>query len=102
MRTLGLFRTILGNRDIRLVELAWTAGIAAETAWLVSLLVYAHDTGGVFAVGLMSDVSRTASVTLTRDSEVFQLERSDFLAAVTGSDASVAAADRLVAQRLSG
>ena len=54
MRSLGLFRTILGNRDIRLAELAWTAGIAAETAWLVSLLVYAHDTGGVFAVGLMS------------------------------------------------
>lgn len=54
MRSLRLFRTILTNQDIRLAELAWTAGIAAEAAWLVSLLVYAYTVGGVLGVGLMS------------------------------------------------
>ncbi|MEO8510004.1 MAG: MFS transporter [Chloroflexota bacterium] len=58
MRSLRLFRTTLANRDIRLAELAWTAGVGAESAWLVSLLVYANTVGGVLGVGLIS-VART-------------------------------------------
>jgi MFS family permease len=58
MRSGSAFRSILANRDIRRAELAWTLGIAAEWAWLVTLLVYANQAGGVVAVGV-SSLART-------------------------------------------
>ena len=53
MRALRAFRAILANRDIRRAELAWTLGVGAEWAWVITLLVYANQTGGVVAVGIM-------------------------------------------------
>jgi MFS family permease len=52
--SLGAFRAVLGNRNLRLVE---SAGAAAETAkWLyiIALMVYAYDVGGASAVGVVS------------------------------------------------
>jgi MFS family permease len=52
--SVGAFRAVLGNRNLRLVE---SAGLAAETGkWLyiVALLVYAYDVGGASAVGIVS------------------------------------------------
>jgi MFS family permease len=40
------------NRSIRRAELAWLIGIAAQWAYLVAILVYTYDIGGVAAAGL--------------------------------------------------
>jgi MFS family permease len=49
-------RHVLGNPGIRRIELAWVAGIAADWAFLVILLVVAYDAGGTLAVGLLGAV----------------------------------------------
>lgn len=49
---LDALRQVLGNRLIRRAEAAWLIAIAAQWAFLVSVLVYAYDLGGVPAVGL--------------------------------------------------
>jgi hypothetical protein len=45
---------VLANRSLRRLQLAWLIGIAAEKAFLVALLVYAYDVGGVLAVGVFT------------------------------------------------
>ena len=47
-------RQALANREIRLAETAWMLGIAAEGAFVVALLVYAYQLGGIVEVGLAS------------------------------------------------
>lgn len=47
-------RQVVANRSLRRVEAGWLMAIAAEWAYLVSLLVFAYDVGGVIAVGLLS------------------------------------------------
>ena len=42
---------VLANPSLRRLQLAWLIGIAAEKAYLVSLLVYAYEIGDVVAVG---------------------------------------------------
>ena len=49
-------REVLGNRSIRRVEIAWTAGTAADWALLVVLLVVAYDAGGTLAAGILGAV----------------------------------------------
>jgi len=49
-------RDVLGNPAIRRIELAWTAGTAADWAFLVVLLVVAYDAGGTLAVGVLGAV----------------------------------------------
>jgi MFS family permease len=44
--------TAARNRQIRTVELAWAAAIAAEWAHFVALGIYAYDHGGASAVGI--------------------------------------------------
>jgi MFS family permease len=46
-------RRILVNPDIRRAQLAWMLGYAAEWSWLVALWVYAYQTSGVVAVGVL-------------------------------------------------
>jgi hypothetical protein len=46
--------SVLRNRDIRSLELAWTLGVAADWALLVVALVVAYDAGGPVTVGLVS------------------------------------------------
>jgi MFS family permease len=45
-------RQALANREIRLAEIGWMLGIAAEAAYLVALLVFAFQLGGIGWVGL--------------------------------------------------
>jgi len=49
-------REVLRNGAIVRVEAAWVSAVAAEWAYLVSLLVFAYDAGGVAAAGLVTTV----------------------------------------------
>jgi len=51
-------------------------------------------------IALLRDVVRTATVTAVVDSEVYALERDDFLAAVTGHPGARAAGEVVVEERL--
>ena len=46
-------RDVAANRNMRQLILAWTAGIGADWAFLVTTLIVAYDEGGAFAVGLL-------------------------------------------------
>src|SRR5215213_9881948 len=45
-------KTVMTNRGLRLVELAWGTAIVAEWAHFVALGVFAYDAGGTAAVGI--------------------------------------------------
>lgn len=49
-------RGVLGNSAIRRLEIAWTAGMAADGAFLVVLLVVAYNAGGALAVGILGAI----------------------------------------------
>ena len=51
-------------------------------------------------IGLLREVPRTATVTAVEDSEMLTLTREDFLGAVHGTDASMAAAYDIVTARM--
>jgi MFS family permease len=51
---LDVLRQVLGNRRVLRVELGLLIAIAAQWAYIVAVLVYAYDVGGVAAVGLAS------------------------------------------------
>src|SRR5512134_2765891 len=57
-------REVLRNGAIVRLEAAWVASIAAEWAYLVTLLVFAYDAGGVAAAGAVSTVRMLPSVVL--------------------------------------
>lgn len=50
----GPLREVLRNTAIVRVELAWLLAITAQWAYLVALLVYAYDVGGVVLAGLVT------------------------------------------------
>jgi hypothetical protein len=54
LKVRATLRQVLANPALRRLQLAWLIGIAAERAYLVALLVYAYDVGGVLAVGVFT------------------------------------------------
>ena len=50
---LDALRRVLVNPDMRRAQLAWMLGYAADWSWLVALWVYAYQTSGVVAVGIL-------------------------------------------------
>ncbi|HEY8871228.1 MAG TPA: MFS transporter, partial [Candidatus Limnocylindrales bacterium] len=55
---------VLANPGIRRVEIAWTAGLAADWAYLVVLLVVAYKAGGPIAVGVLGLVRMVPTIVL--------------------------------------
>ena len=53
---------VLRNGAIRRIEIAWTAGMAADGAFLVILLVVAYETGGALAAGILGAVRVVPSI----------------------------------------
>ena len=59
------------------------------------------EAGGSFGeIALLRDVPRTATVTATVDTQLWALDRQEFLAAVTGSLPALEEAERVAAARL--
>jgi MFS family permease len=56
-------RRVLRNPDMRRAQLAWMLGYAGEWSWLVALWVYAYQTSGVVAVGILG-LARTLPAAL--------------------------------------
>ncbi len=56
-------RRVLANPDMRRAQVAWMLGYAGEWSWLVALWVYAYQTSGVVAVGVLG-LARTLPAAL--------------------------------------
>ena len=54
MMLVGALRRVAANESMRRVQLGWLLALAAEGAYLVSLLVYAYAQGGILAAGLVT------------------------------------------------
>ncbi|HEX5038755.1 MAG TPA: MFS transporter [Candidatus Limnocylindria bacterium] len=54
MRIRDTLAQVLANPALRGLQASWLLGIAAEKAYLVALLVFAYDVGGVVAVGVFT------------------------------------------------
>ena len=67
-------RDVLRNPSIRRLELSWTAGTAADWAFLVVLLVFVYDAGGTLAVGILGAV-RTVPAIVTAPFATTLVER---------------------------
>jgi MFS family permease len=52
--SLGAFRDVFGNPNLRRVELAWAGTNIGRWAYFVALAVYAYEQGGAAAVGLVA------------------------------------------------
>jgi MFS family permease len=53
---------VLRNAAIRRIEIAWTAAMAADGAFLVVLLVVAYESGGALAAGILGAVRVVPSI----------------------------------------
>ena len=59
--SLRAFRAVFANPNLRRIELAWAGSETGKWLYLIALLVYAYDAGGVAAVGLVTLMRTLAS-----------------------------------------
>jgi MFS family permease len=62
--TLRAYASVLRNRELRLVELAWTVMTLADLVQMVAITVLAYEAGGASAVGLAAVVRVLPSIVL--------------------------------------
>src|SRR5512132_2085771 len=58
---LRLLRRVLRNADVRRLELAWAASNLASRASAIAVAVYAYESGGVAAVGVVAFIRLAAA-----------------------------------------
>jgi MFS family permease len=122
LRSLALFAplqpSVLEAVARKLVEIEVAPGVVVVAEGEVSDRFYVIESGEVRVtqagtvlrteaagdffgeIGLLRDVSRTATVTATAPTRLYALDRADFLDAVTGQDESLAATEDVVSRRL--
>lgn len=59
------FSAVWGNKRLRRVEIAYASSCASETAYLVALGVFAYETGGALAVGVVGLIRMVPAALLT-------------------------------------
>ncbi len=101
-QSLGAFRDVYANRDIRNVQLAFAGSVAGMYAYTIAIAVYAYEHGGVTAVGVFAFVRLGAAAAVApfaaslsdRHHREHIMLASDLVRIVTvGSCAALAAAD---------
>jgi MFS family permease len=60
--TAKVVREVLANPAIRRTQVAWTAGVAGDAAFVIALLIVAFDAGGPLAVGILGVLRMAPSV----------------------------------------
>jgi MFS family permease len=60
--TAQVVREVLANPAIRRTQVAWTAGVAGDAAFVIALLIVAFDAGGPLAVGILGVLRMAPSV----------------------------------------
>ncbi|MDX6360543.1 MAG: hypothetical protein QOH37_3597 [Nocardioidaceae bacterium] len=122
LRSLALFAplqpSVLEAVARKLVEIDVTPGAVVVAEGEVSDRFYVIESGEVRVtqsgtvlrteaagdffgeIGLLRDVSRTATVTAIAPTRLYALDRADFLDAVTGQDESLAATEDVISRRL--
>ena len=63
-RSLGAVRAVMGNRNLRLVQLALLTSLVGDGAYFIAVTVWAYGQGGAQAVGLFTAAFMTASAVL--------------------------------------
>jgi MFS family permease len=83
-QAVGALRAVFRNENLRRVELAWGASIAAEWAHYVALGVFAYNEGGVAAVGIAGLVRMLPAALVAPFAATFgdRFRRERFLAAI--------------------
>lgn len=59
--TIHVFGSVIRNADLRRLELAWTASNLASRASALAIAVYAYETDGIGAVGIVVFVRLTVA-----------------------------------------
>ena len=100
---LAPFSVAAGETVIRANDVGETFYIVSEGEFEISAgdaRVAAHAGDHFGEIALLRDVPRTATVTAVVDSQVYELKRNDFLAAVTGHSDVRAAGEDIAEERL--
>ncbi|HZT93503.1 MAG TPA: MFS transporter [Gaiellaceae bacterium] len=84
-RTLGQVRAVVGNRNIRHLELAYASATTSEWAFTVALAVFAYQRGGARDVGILGLVRMAPAALATPFTAAFadRYERERALVAVS-------------------
>ena len=79
------FAGVLGNADLRRLELAWALSIVSTWAYSIAVVVFAFEEGGATAVGLVG-LLRWVAAGIVSPFAALLADRHDRRAVMVGSD----------------